>query len=169
MIDFYTLLSVEPSADRDTIRRAYRSLARRIHPDMPGGCDADMRKLNAAWSVLGDPIARRAYDVRRAARTEPADRPQAAERPPITTRPSVTMRPPVNLPADVLDFGRYAGSSLSELARRDPDYLLWLARTPVGRRYQAEIERLLTPSPQPAHSRPRSRGGLFRRMAQAAT
>jgi hypothetical protein len=42
-----------------------------------------------------------------------------------------------------LDFGRYAGSTLEELARVDPDYLRWLERHPSGVRYRAEIHRVL--------------------------
>lgn len=44
-----------------------------------------------------------------------------------------------------LDFGHYAGQSIAELARVDPDYLRWLARHPSGARYRAEIERVLGP------------------------
>jgi uncharacterized protein (DUF3820 family) len=58
----------------------------------------------------------------------------------------------------MLDFGRYAGTSLGELAIRDPDYLKWLARTPIGRRLQCEIEALLAalrPVPRPARTRSR--------------
>ena len=44
----------------------------------------------------------------------------------------------------VLDFGRYAGWSLGQLAPVDPNYLEWLARTPIGRSYYAEIRELLT-------------------------
>ena len=43
----------------------------------------------------------------------------------------------------VLDFGRYSGWSLSELGRHDPDYLLWLERTPIGRPFRNEIQRVL--------------------------
>jgi len=48
-------------------------------------------------------------------------------------------------PADgtVLNFGRYAGWSLVELARRDPDYLEWLDRSPAGRSHRDEIDVLL--------------------------
>jgi curved DNA-binding protein len=42
-----------------------------------------------------------------------------------------------------LDFGRYAGSSIRDLARRDPDYLRWLARHSSGIRYRGEIARIL--------------------------
>ena len=43
----------------------------------------------------------------------------------------------------VLDFGHYAGRSISELAETDPDYLRWLERHPSGVRYRAEIQRAL--------------------------
>jgi DnaJ-class molecular chaperone len=47
-------------------------------------------------------------------------------------------------PADTqLDFGRYAGRSLRELVRVDPDYLRWLARHSSGIRFRGEIARLL--------------------------
>ena len=42
-----------------------------------------------------------------------------------------------------LDFGRYAGWSLRDLARHDPDYLRWLSRHSSGLRYRTEIGRLL--------------------------
>jgi hypothetical protein len=42
-----------------------------------------------------------------------------------------------------LDFGHYAGRTLEELARVDPDYLRWLERHPSGVRYRAEIHRVL--------------------------
>jgi hypothetical protein len=42
-----------------------------------------------------------------------------------------------------LDFGHYAGRTLEELARVDPDYLRWLERHPSGVRYRKEIHRVL--------------------------
>ncbi|MEJ7696427.1 MAG: hypothetical protein WKF78_07395 [Candidatus Limnocylindrales bacterium] len=45
----------------------------------------------------------------------------------------------------VLDFGRYEGWSLGELVVHDPEYLEWLERMPIGRRYFDEIEALLGP------------------------
>ena len=40
----------------------------------------------------------------------------------------------------VLDFGRYAGWSIGQLARHDPDYLRWLCRHSSGIRFRAEVE-----------------------------
>lgn len=45
--------------------------------------------------------------------------------------------------SSVLDFGRYAGWSLGDLSRHDPDYLRWLARHSAGFRYRDEIHKLL--------------------------
>ena len=51
--------------------------------------------------------------------------------------------PPGRPSGSVLNFGRYAGWSLGEIARRDPQFLEWLDRMPIGRPYRDEIERLL--------------------------
>jgi hypothetical protein len=42
-----------------------------------------------------------------------------------------------------LDFGHYAGLTIAELARSDPDYLHWLARHPSGASFRGEIGRVL--------------------------
>ena len=46
----------------------------------------------------------------------------------------------------VLDFGRYAGWSLGQIATADAVYLEWLARTPIGRSFNREIDALLATS-----------------------
>jgi hypothetical protein len=51
--------------------------------------------------------------------------------------------PNVRSAGSVLAFGRYAGWSLPDLARRDPDYLLWLSRHSSGIRYRTEIYGIL--------------------------
>ena len=52
-------------------------------------------------------------------------------------------RQPPHAGGSVLDFGRYAGWTVGSLAGHDPDYLEWLARTPIGRRLAAEIHEAL--------------------------
>jgi hypothetical protein len=47
----------------------------------------------------------------------------------------------------VLDFGRYLGWSLVQVARQDPDYLRWLSRHSAGLRFRDEIRRLLPNDP----------------------
>ena len=88
-----------------------------------------MVELNEAWSVLSDPIQRAVYDAKRG---QPifATVIQAAR----AAHPGGT----------VLDFGRYAGWSVNEIADSDPDYLEWLIRTPIGRRLRVEVEGVLT-------------------------
>jgi uncharacterized protein (DUF3820 family) len=67
----------------------------------------------------------------------------------------------------VLQFGRYSGWSLADLARHDPDYLEWLARTMIGHTYQDEIEKLLALTrhrPLTVSTPARGRKGLFGRI-----
>ncbi len=57
------MLGVAKTADTETIRRAYRSLARQHHPDRHGGrTTSDMVRINEAWRVLSNPQRRRLYD-----------------------------------------------------------------------------------------------------------
>ena len=63
--DHYRMLRIAPDADDDTIRQAYRRLAREFHPDVAGEGSAEMMKqINAAYRVLNDPVKRREYDLR---------------------------------------------------------------------------------------------------------
>ena len=73
--------------------------------------------------------------------------------------------PPGNPSGSVLGFGRYAGWSLSEVARTDLEYLEWLDRMPIGRTYQFEIDALLRSSGRrtTAPAGNSQRRGLFRR------
>lgn len=61
----YETLGVAPSASTDDIKRAWRSAARRFHPDKnPDDAAADQFKAaSAAWEVLGDIEKRRRYDL----------------------------------------------------------------------------------------------------------
>jgi len=62
--DAYAVLGVSPAADDDTIAAAYRTLARRFHPDIAGeSATRRMMRINAAWDLLRDPQRRAAYDV----------------------------------------------------------------------------------------------------------
>lgn len=62
--NYYAMLGVPVDADIDTIKRAYRQLARRFHPDLAGPEGAlEMKRINRAYSVLGDPEKREQYDI----------------------------------------------------------------------------------------------------------
>ncbi|MFC8520854.1 DnaJ C-terminal domain-containing protein [Streptomyces sp. NPDC057257] len=62
--DFYEVLGVGRGADRDEIQRAYRTLARKYHPDVNKDPAAEDRfkEINEAFSVLSDPEQRARYD-----------------------------------------------------------------------------------------------------------
>lgn len=122
MTDLYAVLGLDPDADTFAIRAAYRNMARANHPDV-GGDEHTMIRINEAWRVLGNPERRAEYDA-------------SAATPEVKPR---QFRDGVS----VLDFGRYSGWSLSEIAAHDEDYLDWLGRTPAGRPFQAEINAIL--------------------------
>jgi curved DNA-binding protein CbpA len=73
--------------------------------------------------------------------------------------------PPGRPSGSVLNFGRYSGWSLGEIARRDLEYVEWLDRMPIGRPYREEIDALLRTAGRrrSADTDATSRRGLFRR------
>lgn len=62
--DFYDVLGISRSADQDEIKRAYRRLARKYHPDVnkdPGAEDT-FKEINRAYEVLSEPEVRARFD-----------------------------------------------------------------------------------------------------------
>src|SRR5512145_2714632 len=64
--DPYTVLGVPRSATEADIRRAYRKLAKELHPDLNpsnrASAEERFKKVSAAYGVIGDPEKRRQYD-----------------------------------------------------------------------------------------------------------
>lgn len=63
--DYYKILGVDRNASEEEIKRAFRRLARKWHPDVnPGNKDAEnkFKEINEAFEVLSDPEKRAAYD-----------------------------------------------------------------------------------------------------------
>lgn len=66
MENLYKILEVDSGASREVIKKAYRALAEKYHPDRVGSSkqsEAKMRQINNAYSVLSDPKKRRDYDM----------------------------------------------------------------------------------------------------------
>ena len=63
--DLYDVLGVHRMASTDDIKKAYRKLARELHPDVNGEPEAGERfkRVTAAYEVLSDPVKRRQYDT----------------------------------------------------------------------------------------------------------
>lgn len=63
MDNFYEILGVAEDADPDDIRKAYRSLAKQVHPDIGNGDAERFHLINRAYQVLSNPDSRRDYDI----------------------------------------------------------------------------------------------------------
>jgi curved DNA-binding protein CbpA len=226
-VDAYKVLQVDPEAEDEVIKAAYRRLARMYHPDLASGPEASLRMaaINAAWNLIGTPASRADYDRSRAAPAEPSapddtrtpdsgtqarhHRPAQPARParppgpdgpatggrPVTPQPppetvsrdwtsgrssvgggfDPSMRSPEGLGAagpppgrpsgSVLNFGRFSGWSLGEIARHDLEYIEWLDRAPIGRMYRDEVDAILraTGRRRSTSTEATERRGLFRR------
>src|SRR5881296_933789 len=63
--DYYKILGVDRGASREDIRKAYRKLARKYHPDInPGNKEAEnkFKEISVAHDILSDPEKRKLYD-----------------------------------------------------------------------------------------------------------
>jgi curved DNA-binding protein CbpA len=144
----YHILQVHPQAHETVIRAAYRALARLYHPDGNTRNDKRMSDLNRAYDLIRDPDLRRHYDESLAAGSAPARHPvgPGAARAPASDQHRGAFsrhRSAGDVDSKVIDFGRYAGWSIRDLVKADPDYLRWLRRHSSGLRFRPEIDRLM--------------------------
>ena len=64
--DYYEVLGIDKSADAESIKKAYRKLAKKYHPDMNPGdkeAEAKFKEVNEAYEVLSDPQKKSQYDA----------------------------------------------------------------------------------------------------------
>ena len=61
--DYYNVLGVDKKASAEDIKKAYRKLAHKYHPDKNGGDDKKFKEINEAYQVLGNEQKRKQYDT----------------------------------------------------------------------------------------------------------
>lgn len=84
MKDYYKILALKQTASIDEIKKAYRTLSKRYHPDVNKYGIEQFKAFNEANSVLSDAGKRKAYDMHYNAHFKPKNTQQAA---PINSKP----------------------------------------------------------------------------------
>ena len=116
--DLYATLRVQPSADPDQIKAAYRILVREFHPDANphrrAEAEARMKDIAEAYAVLGNPQKRAQYDLDRRVMLSQERMPVAKGA--LVTRVRVALQLSADECAERLGMG---GAAFSELEQRD--------------------------------------------------
>jgi hypothetical protein len=158
----FEILGVGRDVDWETIRAAYRALARRYHPDGSAPDPARMAEINRAYEWVERHRGRTADGMRSPAPVAPAApsvpagglyarmrRLEGVDAPdPEVTGPTdgSLLRRIEDSRANetpVIDFGEYAGWRVADVARVDPRYLRWLSRHSSGVRFRDAIAQVL--------------------------
>ena len=94
MNELYKILGVAPTVSTEELKKAYRAAAKKMHPDLhPDDLDAEVKfkRLNEAYSILGDDAKRKAYDKEQLAKPR---------KPPQENRPKTAKRAAPQSPTD---------------------------------------------------------------------
>jgi curved DNA-binding protein CbpA len=149
--NFYQVLQVDPMVDDDILATVHRRLAQRYHPDRDSSPEAmeRIREINHAYDVLRNRESRATYDAELARRRDRRSSDRYVRQPGGSWVGATEGSPygeagPPRGPASgsVLDFGRYKGWTLGQIAAYDPDFLDWFERSPAGRQFRNEIGQL---------------------------
>ena len=135
VFDPYQVLQVAPGAEQEVIQAAFRALALKYHPDRDSSNHGARRmaQLNEAYALVRDASSRSRWErARRQAAWTNGAAPNGKAPPPRSSSAGTR-----------LEFGRYSGWTLRDLARHDLDYLRWLSRHASGLRYRTEIYQIL--------------------------
>ena len=58
----YDILEITPQASDEEIKKKFRTLAQRYHPDRVGGNEEKFKQINLAYSILSDPVRKKIFD-----------------------------------------------------------------------------------------------------------
>ncbi|HDQ16705.1 MAG TPA: molecular chaperone DnaJ [Candidatus Vogelbacteria bacterium] len=61
--DYYQILGIDKKASKDDIKKAFRKLAHKYHPDKAGGDEQKFKEINEAYQILSNDQKRREYDM----------------------------------------------------------------------------------------------------------
>ena len=64
-MDYYKILDIDKNASKDTIKKAFRKLSLKYHPDKPTGDAEKFKKINEAYQTLSDDNKKRIYDMQK--------------------------------------------------------------------------------------------------------
>jgi curved DNA-binding protein CbpA len=150
--DAYDVLQVQPRAHPLVVEAAYQVLASIYHSDddEDRASQQRMAELEEAYASVRTAERRAAYDQQRK-RQEVMEAALATPYHPLAapSRPAGG-----DTASGVLDFGRYEGWTISQLAQHDPDYLRWLSRHSSGIRFRRQIDDALRKGSSPAGHAP---------------
>jgi len=150
--DAYEVLHVHPRAHPLVVEAAYRVLTSIYRSDSAEAHASQQRmaELEEAYAAVRTAEGRALYDQQRK-RQEVME---AALGTPYHPFAAASSPAAGDTARGVLDFGRYEGWTIAQLARHDPDYLRWLSRHSSGIRYRRQIDEALHKGSNPAGQAP---------------